>query len=78
MLAGMRTRKGAWVKPGRSGGPYLPGSYRDYTYVRAPPAEYPTTKQQKAIGDKGRCVRKECTGKTGPAFFECRRTCVGG
>ena len=50
MLRGMKTKKGAWVKAGRTGGPYLPGSYRDYTYVRAPPAAYPKTTQQKKIG----------------------------
>lgn len=78
MLRGMKTKKGAWVKPGRHGGPYLPGSYYLYTYVRAPPKPYPTTAQQKKIGEKGRCVRRECRGKTGPDFFECRAKCVGG
>ena len=77
MLRGMKTKKGAWVKAGRAGGPYLPGSYYQYTYVRAPPAPYPKTAQQKAIGVKGRCVRAECSGKRGPDFFECRDKCVG-
>jgi len=78
MLTGMKTKKGAWVKPGRHGGPYLPGSYYQYTYVRAPPAPYPKTAQQKAIGAKGRCVREKCTGKTKTEFFICRAQCVGG
>jgi len=77
MLAGMKTKLGAWVKPGRTGGPLLPGSYRDYTYVRAPPKSYPTTAQQKAIGAKGRCVREKCKGKRGSDFIACRQTCTG-
>lgn len=70
MLHGLKNKKGAWVKPGAG------GSYRSYIYVRAAPAAYPTTSQQKAIGDKGRCVGRECKGKTGSAFKECRHKCV--
>jgi hypothetical protein len=76
-ITSLKTRQGAWIKAGRSSGkPGWPGSYRDYTYVRGAPAPYPKTAQQKKIGDKGRCVAKECKGKTGSAFKECLLTCV--
>jgi len=77
-LTALKSKKGAWVKAGRVGGPYLPGSYAQYTYLRAAPKPYPKTAQQKAIGAKGRCVREKCTGKTKSEFFECRASCVGG
>ncbi len=76
-MPGYKTRHGAWVKPGRmSARAGWPGSYRDYTYMRAPPAPYPKTAQQKKIGEKGRCVARECTGKTGATFKECLLKCV--
>lgn len=77
VLMGLKSKKGAWVKPGRTGGPLLPGSYRGYTYVRAPPKPYPTTSQQKAIGAKGRCVREKCKGKRASDFIACRQSCTG-
>lgn len=76
-ITGYKTRKGSWVKPGHmSNKSGWPGSYYLYTYVRAPPKPYPKTKQQKAIGDKGRCVAKECKGKSGSTFKECLLGCV--
>lgn len=76
-IATLKSKKGAWVKLGRSGGPLLPGSYRGYVYLRASPKPYPTTSQQKAIGAKGRCVRDKCKGKKGSDFIACRVTCTG-
>ena len=76
-ITSMKTMKGAWIKPGhastRAG---WPGSYWAYTYVRAAPKPYPKTAQQKKIGEKGRCVARECKGKTGAAFKECLLGCV--
>jgi hypothetical protein len=72
MAYALKGKKGMWMKPG--GG----GSYRGYLYARAAPSPYPTTDQQKRIGDKGRRVGKECAGKTGSAFRECRHAAVGG
>lgn len=72
MLEGMNTKKGAWVKPGDKGTSdkgKFPGSYGDYVYVRAPPAEYPKTAQQQKIGAAGaKCAVK---GKSGKEIHHC-------
>lgn len=70
----MDTKKGAWVKPGTLGlsdkGTF-PGSYGDYIYVRAPPASYKKTAQQRKIGAAARkCAIK---GKSGKDIHECIR-----
>jgi len=70
MAYALKGKRGAWVKPGAG------GSYRGYMYMRAAPKSYPTTAQQKKIGDGGRRMGKECAGKTGAAFRECRHAAV--
>lgn len=72
MLRGMQTKKGAWVKPGTVGKKSdFPGSYGDYIYVRAPPADYKKTPQQRKIGAAARkCAVK---GKSGKEIHECIR-----
>lgn len=78
MIRGLRTKKGSWVKMGaRGAGASFPGSYGNYVYLRAPPKDYAKTAQQKRIASIGYCVQEKCTGKTGSAFLECRRTCTG-
>lgn len=77
MLTALKTKKGAWVKAGRGASGSFPGSYRDYTYIRAAPSGYATTAQQKSIGAKGRCVGQKCKGKTGADFLVCRHECTG-
>jgi len=49
-----------------------PGSYGKYVLIRSAPRSYPKTSQQARIGEAGRAVGKECKGKTGSAFYECR------
>lgn len=75
-MRSMKTKKGAWVKPGQtSGRSSFPGSYGDYVYVRAPPASYPKTAQQIKIGAAGReCAIK---GKSGRDIHECIRKKFG-
>lgn len=64
MLRGLSTKAGAWVKPGKraTDNPTHPGSYGDYIYVRAAPASYPKTEQQKRIAAAGR----KCKGSKNP------------
>ncbi len=71
MAYALKGKRGAWVKPGAG------GSYRGYMYMRAAPKDYPTTAQQKAIGNKGRAMGEKCKGKTGAAFRACRHEAVG-
>ena len=76
MLKGMSTKKGAWVKPGSVGSTSgFPGSYGDYIYVRASPADYPKTAQQRRIG----AAARECAvkGKSGRDIHECIRKKFG-
>jgi len=62
-----------WVKLGRAGSdPVSPGSYGGWVKMRKPPRSYPTTAQQRAIGNKGRQMGKECKGKSGADFRDCR------
>ncbi len=61
-----------WVKLGKQGSdPVAPGSYGGYVKFRRPPSAYPTTAQQKKIGEGGRAMGAECKGKTGAVFREC-------
>ena len=48
------------------------GSYEGYYKVRQSPKPYPLTDQQKKVRNAGREVGKECKGKTGADFRECR------
>jgi len=70
MAYALKGKKGMWMKPG--GG----GSYRGYLYARAAPSPYPATAHQHAIGDGGRRMGKECKGKKGADFKECRHGAV--
>ena len=75
-MRSLKTKKGAWVKPGQTSGvSSFPGSYADYVYVRAPPAAYPKTAQQRRIGAAGR----ECAvrGKSGREIHDCIRAKFG-
>jgi hypothetical protein len=72
MSYSLKGKKGAWVKPG--GG----GSYRGYMYMRAAPKSYPTTSQQGKVGDAGRKVGENCTGKKGAEFKKCRHEALAG
>jgi len=66
-----------WVKLGHQGNdPVAPGSYGGWVKFRKAPSSYPTTPQQKKIGDGGRRMGKECAGKTGATFRECRHTAL--
>lgn len=69
MLEGLKRKQGAWVKPGNKNTNFgtrkvdgetktgkAPGSFGDFIYVRAPPADYKKTAQQKKIGK----AAKEC------------------
>lgn len=62
-LESMEGKQGAWVKPGKKGSHEgagkAPGSYGDYLYVRAPPADYKKTAQQEKIGDAARECAEE-------------------
>jgi hypothetical protein len=63
----------SWVKLGHQGSdPVSPGSYGGYVKMRRPPKAYPTTAQQRKIGEGGRAMGLECKGKSGAAFRECR------
>jgi len=66
MPTALKGKKGAWTKAG--GG----GSYRGYKYERAAPSNYPTTAQQRKIGNAGREVGKQCKGKVGADFKACK------
>lgn len=55
-----------WSKKGRG------GSYKGWTKAREAPSKYARTAQQKKIAAAGRTVGKECKGKTGADFKECR------
>ena len=57
---------GNWMKQGRG------GSYEGYFKMRDSPKDYPITPQQKKVRDAGREVGKECKGKIGADFKECR------
>ncbi len=62
-----------WMKLGKQGSdPVSPGSYGGYVKLRRPPKKYPTTAQQKKIGEKGRAMGEKCKGKSGAAFRQCR------
>lgn len=66
-----------WMKLGKQGSdPVSPGSYGGWVKMRKPPRRYPTTSQQKKIGEGGRRMGKECKGKTGAAFRECRHAAI--
>jgi len=70
-MKALKGKKGQWVKPGNG------GSYRGYQYVRSAPSDYPTTSQQKTIGDRGRQM-SGCKGKTGSSFKKCRHAVLTG
>jgi len=62
-----------WAKLGRQGSdPVAPGSYGGWVKIRKAPSAYPTTAQQKKIGEGGRAMGLACKGKTGAAFRVCR------
>lgn len=66
-----------WARLGKQGSdPVSPGSYGGYIKMRKPPSAYPTTAQQRKIGEGGREMGKNCKGKTGAAFRECRHQYV--
>lgn len=66
-----------WVKLGKSGSdPVSPGSYGGYVKMRYPPKSYKTTSHQHAIGNGGREMGKNCKGKTGALFRDCRHQYV--
>ena len=68
-----------WMKRGQTGSnPQAPGSYGGWFKIRKPPRAYPTTPQQRKIGDAGRKMGKECVGKKGSDFFQCRSTALAG
>lgn len=55
-----------WGKKGRG------GSYAGWTKQRHAPSAYTRTTAQKKVAEAGREMGKECKGKTGSAFKECR------
>lgn len=55
-----------WSKKGKG------GSYAGWTKAREAPSKYAKTPQQKKVAAAGRAVGKECKGKVGSAFKECR------
>ena len=55
-----------WIKKGNG------GSYKGWVKQREAPRSYAKTSQQKKIAAAGRAVGKECGGKKGSAFKECR------
>jgi len=62
-----------WAKEGKAGSdPLAPGSYAGWMKRRKPPKAYPTTAQQKKIGELGRQVGLKCKGKKGAEFRACR------
>lgn len=66
-----------WVKLGKQGSdPISPGSYGGWVKMRKPPKSYPTTAQQKKIGEGGRTMGVKCRGKSGAAFRECRHEII--
>jgi len=77
MAAGKGTSP--WMRKGQSGSnAQAPGSYGGYFKQRKAPRAYPTTGQQRRIGDAGREVGKQCKGKTGSSWFECRSQVLAG
>lgn len=68
-----------WMKRGNTGSNSLaPGSYGGWFKLRKPPKAYPTTAHQHRIGDAGRQVGQECTGKRGSEWFRCRSGVLAG
>jgi len=66
-----------WMKLGKQGSDAVaPGSYGGWVKLRKAPSRYPTTAQQKKIGEGGRKMGKECKGKTGASFRECRHQII--
>ena len=52
--------------------PVWPGGYKGYVKVRAETRKYKKTPQQMKIAAAGREAAKECKGKHGSEFKECR------
>lgn len=80
MVRQLKSKAGAWVKPGAVSTKYTwaPGSYGGYEYKRPGPAPYPKTAAQARIGALGRRVGQECKTKRGSDFHACRMAIVGG
>lgn len=77
MAAGKASSR--WQKRGNAGSnPIAPGSYGGYYKERKAPKAYPTTSQQHRIGEAGRSVGKECRGKVGSDFYQCRSGVLAG
>lgn len=77
MAAGKASSR--WMRRGNAGSnPIAPGSYGGYFKERKAPKGYATTGQQHRIGDAGREVGKQCKGKTGSSFYECRSQVLAG
>mgnify|MGYP001595139260 FL=1 len=77
MAAGKKSSP--WARKGRAGSnAQAPGSYGGYLRERKPPSGYATTSQQKKIGEAGRAVGKECKGRTGGEWYNCRHGVLRG
>jgi len=72
-MRALKTKGGAWVKPGGSSGKAMfPGSYVGYEYKRQAPSAYPKTAQQEKVAAAGRELKEKCAGKKGSDFTICR------
>ncbi|MGI0150182.1 MAG: hypothetical protein ACREDF_11710 [Thermoplasmata archaeon] len=68
-----------WMRRGNAGSNAIaPGSYGGYYRQRRAPSSYPTTPQQRKVGQAGREVGKQCKGKKGSDFFRCRHDAIAG